>query len=57
MDRLPRSSPACGVTCKNHAIPEACAFRDMPHDGFAEMWFADFAALRRALQSSAWQAV
>jgi uncharacterized protein (TIGR02118 family) len=42
---------------QNHAILEAYAFRDMTHDGFAEMWFDDFDALQRALQSSAWQAV
>ena len=41
---------------QNHAIPEAYGFRDMTHDGFAEMWFDDFAALQRALGSSAWQA-
>ena len=29
----------------------------MTHDGFAEMWFDDFAALQHALGSSAWQAV
>jgi uncharacterized protein (TIGR02118 family) len=42
---------------QNHAIPEAYAFRDMTHDGFAELWFDDFASLQRALESFAWQAV
>jgi uncharacterized protein (TIGR02118 family) len=42
---------------QNHAIAEAYSFRDMTHDGFAEMWFDDFSVFQRALQSSEWQAV
>jgi uncharacterized protein (TIGR02118 family) len=42
---------------QNHALPEAYAVRGLTHDGFAEMWFDDLAALRSALASPEWQAL
>ena len=42
---------------QNHAPPEAYTLRGLTHDGFAEMWFDDLAALRGALQSPEWQAL
>ena len=49
--------PVYAGTRKTTRILDAYTFRDMTHDGFAEMWFDNFDALQRALQSSAWQAV
>lgn len=42
---------------QNHAIPEAYAFRGLTHDGFAELWFDDLAALRQAFAAPEWQAL
>jgi uncharacterized protein (TIGR02118 family) len=42
---------------QNHAAPEAYAFSRMTHDGWAEMWFEDLSALRRARQSPEWKAL
>ncbi|HUZ77417.1 MAG TPA: EthD family reductase [Chloroflexota bacterium] len=42
---------------QNHALQEAYAFRDLTHDGFAELWFDDLAALQRAVQTPEWKAL
>ena len=42
---------------QNHGIPEAYPVRTMTHDGFAELWFDDLAALQRAAATPQWQAV
>ena len=42
---------------QNPAVLEAYALRPMTHDGFAEMWFDDLAALHRAAQTQEWEAV
>jgi uncharacterized protein (TIGR02118 family) len=41
---------------QNHGIPEAQAARDQTHDGWAEMWFDDIAALQSAVKSPEWEA-
>jgi uncharacterized protein (TIGR02118 family) len=42
---------------QNHAISAAYGVRPMTHDGFAELWFDDLAALQRATRTPQWQAV
>ena len=42
---------------QNHGIPEAYPVRTMTHDGFAELWFDDLAALQRAAATAEWQAI
>jgi uncharacterized protein (TIGR02118 family) len=42
---------------QNHSIPEAYAAGLHTHDGWAELWFDDLAALRAAVESPEWQAV
>jgi uncharacterized protein (TIGR02118 family) len=41
---------------QNHVLPESYALRGTTHDGWAELWFDDLAALRRAQASPAWAA-
>jgi len=41
---------------QNHALPEAYEGKpSMTHDGWAELWFDDLAALQRSMASPAWQ--
>jgi uncharacterized protein (TIGR02118 family) len=42
---------------QNHAILEAYTVRQMTHDGWAELWFDDLEALRRAHASPQWEAL
>ncbi len=42
---------------QNHPVLEAYGVRGMSHDGWAELWFDDLAALRAAYASPEWAAV
>jgi hypothetical protein len=42
---------------QNHAVPEAYAEGGQTHDGWAELWFDDLAALQKAVKSPQWQAM
>ena len=42
---------------QNHALLEAYTVRQMTHDGWAELWFDDLEALRRAYSSPQWEAL
>jgi uncharacterized protein (TIGR02118 family) len=42
---------------QNHAVPEAYAGGMQTHDGWAEVWFDDLAALQAAVDSPEWRAV
>ncbi len=39
---------------QNHAIKEAYGFRDMTHDGWAEIWFDDIDAMHRTYATPEW---
>ena len=42
---------------QNHAYLDAFLRGGMTHDGWSELWFDDFAAFRRAVESPQWQAM
>jgi uncharacterized protein (TIGR02118 family) len=42
---------------QNHAFLEAFARGGMTHDGWSELWFDDYAAFRRAVDSPEWRAM
>jgi uncharacterized protein (TIGR02118 family) len=42
---------------QNHPVLEAYGVRGMSHDGWAELWFADLAALQAAVASPQWAEV
>lgn len=42
---------------QNHALPEAYAVRGLTHDGWAELWFDDLAALQHAWTSPEFEAL
>jgi uncharacterized protein (TIGR02118 family) len=42
---------------QNHAVPEAYTWASQSHDGWAELWFDDLAALHAAVASPEWMAI
>jgi uncharacterized protein (TIGR02118 family) len=42
---------------QNHAVPEAYTWASQTHDGWAELWFDDLAALHAAVASPEWIAL
>jgi uncharacterized protein (TIGR02118 family) len=55
--RLVARLPGLRRYVQNHAIPRAYVSGVQTHDGWAELWFDDLAALRAAVDSPEWQAV
>jgi len=49
------SIPGLRRYVQNHAVLEAYGVRGMSHDGWAEMWFDDLAAMQRAWTSPEWE--